>query len=84
MVAACFWSPSKHMALKLTPEQPETHGCVFSTVATDVQMLHVILLSSADQMSIALDQFRTRILHVYWSALENRTEFINTTTQCIR
>ena len=44
------------MALKLTPEQPETHGCVFSTVATDVQMLHVVLLSSADQMSFALDQ----------------------------
>ena len=37
-------------------------GCVFSTVATDAQVLHVVLVSSADQMSIALDQFRTRIL----------------------
>ena len=45
------------MVVKLTPEQLKTHGCVFSTVATDAQVLHVVLVSSADQMSISLDQF---------------------------
>ena len=46
----------------LTPNLLETHECVLSTVPTDVLVLKYQDLSihSADQISIALDQFQTK------------------------
>ena len=44
----------------------ETHGCILSTVATDVLVLthQAISNHSADQISTALDQFQTEMLYL--------------------
>ena len=48
----------------LTHKQLETHGCMLSTVATDGLVLkhQTISIHCADQISITLDQFQTKIL----------------------
>ena len=45
----------------LSHKQLEMHGCKFSTVATDALVLkhQAISIHSADQISIAVDQFQT-------------------------
>ena len=51
---------------ELTLKQVETHGCIRSTVATDVLVLkhQGINIHSADLKSVTLDQFCTRLLHL--------------------
>ena len=48
----------------LTHKQLETHVCILSTVATDALFLknQAISIHNADQISIELDQFQTKIL----------------------
>ena len=53
----------------LTHKQLEMHGYVLSTVFTDALVLKH--QASADQISIELDQFNTKVLHLYWTTLEN-------------
>ena len=50
----------------LTPKQLETHGCVFSIVATDALVLkhQTISTHSADEIIFVLDQFHTEILYL--------------------
>ena len=51
---------------RLTPKQLETHGCVFSIVATDELVLKHQIISAhiADKIIIASDQCHTEILHL--------------------
>ena len=45
-----------------THKQPETHGCILTTVATDALVLkhQAISIHIGDQISIAFDQFQTK------------------------
>ena len=49
----------------LSHEQLEVHGCLLSTVATDVLVLkhQAIDIHSAEYIHIVLDQFHTEILY---------------------
>ena len=65
----------------LTHKQLETHGCVLSTVATDVLVLkyQAISIHSADWRNIhLLDQFHTEMLHLSGIELENKITFWKT------
>ena len=50
----------------LTHKQLETHGCVHSTVATDVLVLQhqAINIHTVEEIIIVLDQFHTEILQL--------------------
>ena len=58
MVSATWWL---FVHASMLHKQPEMHGCVLSTVDTDalVPKHQAISIHSADQLSIALDQFQT-------------------------
>ena len=53
-------------AVDLTRKQLETHGCGFSTVATDALVLmHLaICINCADQMFIVLELCNTEVMHL--------------------
>ena len=57
----------------LTNKLLQTHRCILSTLATDPLLLkhQAISIHSADQISIALDQFQTKILHSWWTLETN-------------
>ena len=57
-----FLKDHKITILWLTHKHLETHGCILSTVATDVLVLkhQDISIHSTDQSCIALDQFHTK------------------------
>ena len=61
----------------LTPKHQETHGCVVSTVATDVLVLkhQAISIHNADQTFIVFDQFHIKALHLWCTRLENKIMF---------
>ena len=63
--------------ISLTLKHRETHGCVVSTVATDTLVLkhQAISIHSANQTFNVLDQFHIRILHSWWTTLENKITF---------
>ena len=63
-----------------------THGCIFSTVATDGLVLphQAISTHSADSMFIILDQCHTKILHLQWPTQANRIKFWNKISRCFR
>ena len=54
------------MDVVLTHKQLKMHGCMLSTEATDALVLkhQGISTHSADQISIALHQFQTKISHL--------------------
>ena len=52
--------------IPLTHKQPETNGCVLSTVPADSLVLkhQAISSHSADEIQIWLNQFHTQLLHL--------------------
>ena len=50
---------------------------ILSTVATDaiVLKLQATSIHSIDQISIALDQFQTKVWELHWTAIENKIKF---------
>ena len=71
---------------QLTHKQLEMHGCILSTVATDVLVLkhQAISIHSADLMSIALDPFQMNILHLHYYKIENKIKFSNNSLVVLR
>ena len=65
------------MLYSLTLKHRETHGCVISTVAADALVLkhQAISIHNPDYTLIVLDQFHMKILHLWWTTLENNITF---------
>ena len=72
--------------IELTPKHREPHGCVVSTVATDAPVLkhQAISIQNADYIFILFDQFHIKILHLWWTALENKIKFWKKMTQLFK
>ena len=49
-------------------KQLEIDECILSTLATDALLLNhgAISIHTIEQISIVLDQFQTKILHLFW------------------
>ena len=62
---------------QLTPKHLETHEYILSTMATDALVLkhQAIINHSSDKIFIVLDQFYTKILHLYWRIFGNEIAF---------
>ena len=65
---------SKEMRECLNPLSTGTHGCILSTGVTDalVIMHKAITKHSADQRSIVLDQYQTKMFLLLWMPSENK------------
>ena len=61
----------------LAHKRLETQGCVISGVATAALVLRHQAISShnADKIFIVLDQLQTKIVHLLWKTLENKSHF---------
>ena len=71
---------------RFTHKQLERHGCILSNVATDAQALkhQAISIHRINQMSIAMEQFQTKVLHSLWKTLENRNRLKRIWLRCLR
>ena len=68
---AAIWSRGRWV------KHQEMHGCVVSIVATDALVLkhQAISIHNADHIFIVLDQFHIKILHLWYTTLENKITF---------
>ena len=70
----------------LTLKHRETHGRVVSTMATDALVLkhQAISIQNADLTFIVLDQFQIKLLHIRWTASENKITFWKKNTKSFK
>ena len=75
----------KTFGFQLTLKHREMHGCIVSIVATDALVLkhQAISIHNTDWTFIVLGQFRTKILHLWWTTIENKKCFEKKLRSCL-
>ena len=65
--------------MELTLKHRETHECVLSTVATDALVLkhQAICIHSADEISIVLGQFHTKVFFFFFFSYKGTAFIVN-------